>query len=85
MSVCAQPGLGVVVMWPQVGDSGFRSIGPNEPMPIAASGLAASRNATARPIVSDGVVVGIVSSARMSSGPVPTAHSHVEPPVSIPP
>ena len=33
--MCAQPGFGVVVMWPQVGDAGLRSIGPNEPIPIA--------------------------------------------------
>ena len=32
-----------------------------------------------------GVVVGTVSVARRSSGPVPTAHSHFEPPASIPP
>ncbi len=31
-----------------------------------------------------GVVVAIVSVARRSSGPFPTAHSHFDPPVSIP-
>src|SRR5437868_12142310 len=29
------PGLGVEVIWPNVGDNGCRSIGPNEPMPTA--------------------------------------------------
>ena len=33
--MCAQPGFGVVVMCPQVGDDGLRSTGPNEPSPIA--------------------------------------------------
>jgi hypothetical protein len=37
-SVCAQPGLGVLVMWPHVGDDSFWSIGPNEPIPIASTG-----------------------------------------------
>ena len=32
-----------------------------------------------------GLDVGIVETARRSSGPVPTAHSHFEPPASMPP
>ena len=70
-SVCAQPGFGVVVMCPQVGEAGFRSTGPNEPIPIASTGPSRSKKATARPIVSSGVVVGIVAVARRASGPVP--------------
>ena len=84
-SVCDHPGFGVVVMWPQVGDETLPSSGPNEPIPIASTGPSRSKNATTRSIVSSGVVVGNVSVARRSSGPTPTAHSHFEPPVSIPP
>src|SRR5512132_2560744 len=72
-------------MCPQVAELRFWSIGPKDPMPIAATGPSRSKNAIARPIVSSGVDVGIVSVARRSSGPLPTAHSHFEPPVSIPP
>src|SRR5437773_770523 len=36
-------------------------------------------------MVSSGVVVGNVTSARTSSGPVPTAHTHLVPPASMPP
>ena len=36
-------------------------------------------------IVSAGVVVGKVAVARRSSGPVPIAHSHFDPPASMPP
>ena len=57
-SVCAQPGFGVVVMWPQVGEARLRSTGPNEPIPIASTGPSRSKKATARSIVSSGVVVG---------------------------
>jgi hypothetical protein len=60
-------------------------MGPNEPIPIASTGPSRSKKATARPIVSAGVVVWIVSAARTSSGPLPTAHCHFDPPVSIPP
>jgi hypothetical protein len=60
-------------------------MGPNEPIPRASTRSFRAKKATARPIVSSGAVVGIVSAARMSFGPVPTAHSHLEPPVSIPP
>ena len=84
-SVWAQPGFGVVVMWPQVGDETFPSSGPNEPIPIASTGPSRSKKATTRSIVSAGAVVGTVSVARRSSGPEPTAHCHFEPPVSIPP
>jgi hypothetical protein len=63
----------------------LRSTGPNEPIPIASTGPARTKKAIARPIVSSGVVVGKVSTARKSSGPLPTAHVHLEPPVSIPP
>jgi hypothetical protein len=70
--VCAQPGFGVLVIWPQVGDDGFRSRGPNEPIPIASTGPSRSKKATTRPIVSSGIVVGIVPVARTSLGPVPT-------------
>jgi hypothetical protein len=72
-------------MWPHVGDDSFWSIGPNEPIPIASTGPSRSKNATALPIVYAGVVVWIVSAARRLSGPVPTAHSHFDPPVSMPP
>jgi hypothetical protein len=61
------------------------SIGPNEPIPIDFTLSPRSKNAMARSIVSCGVVVRIVSVARRSSGPVPIAHSHLDPPVSIPP
>ena len=79
-SVCAQPGLGVVVIFPRA-----RSTGPNEPIPTASSGPSRSKNATAPAIVSAGLVVGTVEAAWTSSGPVPTAHSHLEPPASMPP
>ena len=44
--------------------------GPNEPIPIASTGPSRSKNAITGSIVSSGVVVGIVSVARRSSGPV---------------
>src|SRR5579862_1538479 len=72
-------------MRPHVGEAGSRSSGPKEPTPSAPTGPSRSKKATARPIVSSGLVVGIVATARMSSGPVPTAHSHFEPPLSTPP
>jgi len=75
----------VVVIRPQVGEPSRRSTGPNEPTPSASTGPSRSKNAVARAIVSSGVVVGKVSLARRSSGPVPTAHCHFVPPVSIPP
>src|SRR5207244_4682409 len=62
-----------------------RSTGPKEPIPIASTGPARSKKATAWPIVSAGIVVGIDSVARRSAGDVPIAHSHLEPPVSMPP
>ena len=84
-SVFDQPGFGVVVTWPQVGEDGLRSTGPKQPIPTASTGPLRSKNATARPIVSVGVVVEMVSVARRSVGPVPIPHSHFEPPASIPP
>jgi hypothetical protein len=66
-------------------EESFWSIGPNEPIPIASTGPSRSKKVTARPIVSSGVVVSIVSAARRSSGPLPIAHPHFDPPVSIPP
>jgi hypothetical protein len=83
--VSAQPGFGVVVIEPQVGDPGRRSTGPKEPIPTARTGPSRSKRAIVRPIVSNGVVVGIVSVAASSPGPVPTAHSYFVPPASIPP
>jgi len=77
--------LGAFVMWPHVGEATFWSTGPNEPIPIASTGPSRSKKATGRSIVSFGVVVAIVSVARRSSGPFPTAHSHFDPPVSMPP
>ena len=81
----AQPGFGVVFTCPQVGEPSRRSTGPNDPIPIAATGPSLSKNATARPIVSAGVVVGKVPVARRSSGDVPIAHTHFVPPPSMPP
>src|SRR3954462_14948518 len=81
-SVFDQPGLGVAVMWPHVGEPGRRSTGPKEPMPTASSGPAAARKATVAVIVSAGVVVGIVVVSSTSSGPLPTAHTHLVPPAS---
>jgi hypothetical protein len=75
----------VVVIEPQVGDPGRRSTGPKEPIPTARTGPSRSKRAIVRPIVSNGVVVGIVSVAASSPGPVPTANSHFVPPASIPP
>jgi hypothetical protein len=72
-------------MYPQVGEALLPSRGPNEPIPIASMGPSPSKKATARPIVSAGVVVGIVALARTSSGPVPIAHYHFDPPASMPP
>ena len=39
-SAFRQPGLGVVVMYPYVGETVRRSSGPNEPMPTAVRGVA---------------------------------------------
>jgi hypothetical protein len=65
---------------------------PPEPTPadlLADIGMSPARLRVvvmfARLIVSAGVVVGIVAVARRFSGPVPIAHSHLEPPLSIPP
>jgi hypothetical protein len=84
-----QPGLGVEVMKPNVGDDGARSTGPNDPMPIPASGprrvCASRKKAMAWPMVSAGLVVGSRASARTSSGPVPTTQTNLVPPPSTPP
>jgi hypothetical protein len=84
-SVPAQPGLGVVVIRPQVGESRRTSIGPNEPIPRASSVPLAAKNSTARAIVSSGCVVGNVTHSRTSSGPLPVAQTHFVPPASTPP
>ncbi len=81
----AQPGFGVVVMLPQVGDDRRTSIGPNEPTPTAASPSARVKKPAARPIVSAGVVVGNVTVSRRLPGPSPIAHTHFVPPASMPP
>lgn len=79
--VFPQSGLGVVVMSPQVGEPGRKSSGPNDAMPTAANGPRADccrrKKSTARSIVSHGDVVGMRSSARRSSGPVPTAQTNL--------
>jgi len=72
-------------MCPHVADVRLGSTGPNEPIPIAPTGPSRSKNSTTLPIVSSGVVVGMVAVAVSASGPVPIAHSHLEPPVSMPP
>ncbi len=58
-------------------------------MPIAAKDLSAAawlrKNAPASGMASDGLLVGKRTSARISSGPLPTAHTNLVPPASIPP
>src|SRR5271165_2245195 len=82
----SQPGLGVVVTYPKVFESGCRSTGPKDPMPTAWSRLpACSRNQlTALSMVASGEVVGnwVV---RRSSGPVPMPQTNLVPPASMPP
>ena len=85
MAVRAQPGLGVVVIEPQPGEVGSRSTGPKHPIPSAVTGPWRSKKLATRSIVFSGVVVGTISSARRSSGPVPTPQTHLEPPASTPP
>jgi hypothetical protein len=88
-SVSAQPGFGVDVIQPNRGEAGSRSTGPKVPMPSAAMGPKAAscfrKKAMARPMVSNGVVVGIRSSASTTSGPRPTAQRNFVPPASMPP
>ena len=85
MSVSAQPGFGVVVMRPQVGDAGRMSIGPNEPTPTAAIEPSRAKKSIARASVSSGEVVGKVTMSPRSSGPSPIAQTHFVPPASMPP
>jgi hypothetical protein len=61
------------------------SIGPNEPIPTAATGPLRAKNSTARAIVSSGFPVGKMTVSLMSSGPLPIAETHFVPPASIPP
>src|SRR5690349_20015257 len=70
-------------MKPKVGESGFGSTGPKEPMPKASKGRRGSKKAATRWIVSAGVVVGISAQSR-SSGPVPEAQTNLVPPASMP-
>src|SRR5262245_5291017 len=84
-STCDQPGFGVLVTCPHVGEAGSRSTGPNDAMPSAATGPCCAKNATAAAMVSAGAPVGTRVSARMSSGPVPTAQTSFVPPASTPP
>ena len=84
-SVSLQPGFGVVVMWPQVGEPGRRSSGPKQPIPTAAMSSWPAKNETARAIVSRGEVVANVTLSRTSPGGAPTAQTHLVPPASIPP
>ena len=60
-SVSAQPGLGVVVIVPHVGEAGRMSTGPNAPTPRAPTGPFSVKNRMARRTVSCGAVVGNVS------------------------
>ena len=85
LSVFAQPGFGVVVIQPQVGDEGRMSTGPKQPTPTVAGEPLAPKNSTARRRVSAGVVVGKISLAAMSRPPFPTAHTQRVPPASMPP
>src|SRR5208283_1646014 len=70
--------LGVEVMNPQVGDSGLRSTGPKDPIPMALSPPPeCSRNhATAAATVGSGPVVEI-SMVTRSSGQVPAPHTNL--------
>jgi hypothetical protein len=58
IAVSAQPGFGVVVIRPQVGDARWMSIGPKDPTPTAASAPLLLKKSAARAIVSSGWVVG---------------------------
>ena len=53
--------------------------------PVALPPAWLRKNATASGIASDGLLVGKRTSARISSGPLPTAHTNLVPPASIPP
>ena len=79
-----QPGLGVVVMKPYVGDDGCRSTGPKHAMPRASYWRSASQSQQRRS-VSAGEVVG--NSARSitfagSGSPTAIATTNVVPPPS---
>jgi hypothetical protein len=84
-SVSAQPGLGVVVIVPQVGEERRMSTGPNAPTPRTSTGPFAAKNRTARATVSAGDVVGKVSVVSGSAGRSATPQTHLVPPASMPP
>src|SRR5262249_17293408 len=84
-SVSAQPGLGVVVIVPQLGEEGRMSTGPNAPTPRAPTGPFSVKNRRARDTVSPGAVVGKVSVVSSSAGCAATAQTHLVPPASMPP
>src|SRR6202050_5512777 len=84
-SVSPQPGLGVVVIVPQVGESGRMSTGPNAPTPRISIGPFSVQKRTALATVSSGLVVGKVSTLSGRPGSSATAQTHFGPPASLPP
>src|SRR5208337_5196721 len=81
ISVFFQPGLGVLVMYPKDFDVWFRSMGPNDPMPIAEIGsVALAKNSITWKSVSSGVVVRIVLSFKTWSGSDPMMQENLVPP-----
>ena len=81
-STFAQFGFGVVVMYPYVLDLGSTSIGPNDPIPIAARFLNFAKNSAVFFKVSCGVVVGNCSSSTVLNYSSATAQINFVPPAS---
>src|SRR5258707_8315301 len=84
-SVSAQPGLGVVVIVPHVGEALRMSTGPNAPTPSAPTGPFSVKNRVARAALSAGSVVGNVSVFSGGRGSSAIAQTHFVPPASLPP
>src|SRR6185437_17162397 len=85
-SMFRQPSLGVDVMKPYVEDAGFRSIGPNDPIPNAEIGCPQFwKKAMASAIVSAGDLVGMRMELMIDPEFVPMAQTNLVPPASIAP
>src|ERR1700690_2567975 len=87
-SVLRQPGLGVDVMYPYDFESGLRSSGPKQPMPMAVIifSFVKGRKKSITPLsVSPGDVVLMRTCDSICFGPLPTMQTNLVPPASMPP
>src|SRR5260370_41378229 len=88
-STFLQPSLGVIPILPKLGDSGRSSNGPKHASPIALNVPCLAFQSRKIPSIRRSVAAASLSvlsvmRSRMSSGAVPTRHSHFVPPSSTP-